>query len=104
MVSERAPMVLPSPRNAPAYGDDGSMQLRLSEPVKRKLVAPSGRDGVVAFDAGEHVVAGPAGVVSGVNVGPVEVQQVDDAGLPGHDLAPSRVRSASVMVRSGPGV
>ena len=35
MVSERSPMSLPSVRKAPAYGEAGSMQSRLSEPTIR---------------------------------------------------------------------
>src|SRR6516165_8473652 len=59
IVSDRAPAV-PSPRKAPAYGDDGSMQLRLSDPVNKKLVAPTGRPPVVTSDNGE-----PGGVATG---------------------------------------
>jgi hypothetical protein len=35
IVSERSPMSFPSVKNAPAYGELGSMHARLSEPTRR---------------------------------------------------------------------
>src|SRR4051812_34319982 len=41
MVSGREPPVAPD-RNAPAYGDEGSMQSRLSDPVNKKFCESGG--------------------------------------------------------------
>jgi hypothetical protein len=59
IVSDRAPADAPDPRKAPAYGDDGSIQLRLSEPVSRKLT--DALDGVVVEGDGVKEAAGSRG-------------------------------------------
>jgi hypothetical protein len=64
IVSDRAPAEAPAPKKAPAYGDDGSIQLRLSEPVSKKLTEAFD-SALVGGDVGSETTGSASTTVGG---------------------------------------